>query len=700
MSSSALPQSPTPPKLLFVYPNKIYGLKFTVVKAPTFSTIVQKSPSGASTRIAQRRNPVWEFTLTYEQLFNDLTNPAYGDSELNTLMGFYMLQQGQLGEFLFDDPEDDVVTNQPLQLVSDSSNSPVLAATIGTSAGTGFAVNDQLAVVGGGGSGAVLQVSSIGAGGAITGFTVAAGGAGYVTTTGLSLTVLTGSGTGSPTANISAMPQWFSPLQRQLSALGFFEDISDLNPNVAFTVNVNGAAPPSGSFALSASPGLSVPGNSFAGLYLKWTKWTQGNYALGALLIDPAGHLQKVTTAGSSGSTPPTFNDSVLPPTPSLSQVAGGTIAATTYFVKITYTGPSGETLPSAEANFDVSANELLQVASPAALAGYTGYNVYVSTATGAETKQNASPIAIGTNWTEPTTGLIAGSAPPSSATTTDGTVVWTDQGVPTITASFGFYFRVRFAEDTQDFEKFLQHLYTIGGAEGRLGKGSVKLESVRVPADGSDAGVNMTLPASVTDATTRPGKKMAILLPTQPFEVGVLDSHVFQGLLIVDLPGGGGFHVASGPGGISLFRGLNSSSVDAGLGTVSDHVFTYQLPEGVTAAQVTEVWAVIAAVHSNLLNAAVAFYTANFGLGSDVHFGADFYLLNTANGDPSATADEYSVIDVRKIAPQAGRYTDPTAAAAALGLFELRASLESTLWQILSSRWGGNMFVIIWYTP
>lgn len=609
MSSSALPQSPAPPKLLFVYPNKIFGQKYTVVKAPTFSTIVQKSPSGASTRIGQRRNPVWEFTLTYEQLFNDLTNPAYGDTELNTLMGFYMLQQGQLGEFLFDDPEDDLVTNQALQLVSDSSNSPVLAAAIGASAGSGFTVGDQLGVAGGGGSGAVLQVSSV-SGGAITGLTVAAGGAGYVTTTGAALTVLTGSGTGSPTANISAMPQWFSPLQRQLfSAL---EDITDLNPNVAFTVNVNGSTPPSGSYALSAAPGLSVSGGSFAGLYLRWTQWQPGiAVAAGALLIDPAGHLQKITTPGNLGTAPPTFND--------------------------------------------------------------------------------------------------------SGSTTADGTAAWTDQGAPRITASFGFYFRVRFAEDSQDFEKFLQHLYTIGGAEGRLGKGSVKLESVRPPLDGSDSGVNMTIPTSVTDGTTRPGQRMAILFPAHPFAVGSIDSHILDNTLIINLPGGGGTSGEMGPGGIGLFRGGNSSSLDTP-SDVEGQVNIYQLPPGVQASQVTEVWAVIGASKLNQQNAADISYHANFGLPTDdtVNQSAFGDILETdlVGSLPYSTFDEYNhVVDARKVAPVAGaggyptnagasRWNSASDAAAALFSFSFAASLNATLWQDLQVFWGGNMPVIIWYTP
>ncbi len=106
------------------------------------------------------------------------------------------------------------------------------------------------------------------------------------------------------------------------------------------------------------------------------------------------------------------------PATPVLSSVAGGTLAATTYFVKITYVNPSGETAPSTEASLAVLANNLLVVTSPAANQNATGYNVYVSTTSNTETKQNATPIAIGTNWTEPTTGLVTGAAMPTADTT------------------------------------------------------------------------------------------------------------------------------------------------------------------------------------------------------------------------------------------------------------------------------------------
>jgi hypothetical protein len=117
------------------------------------------------------------------------------------------------------------------------------------------------------------------------------------------------------------------------------------------------------------------------------------------------------------------MQQTVQPPAaPSLSQSAGGALGATTYFVKLTYVTAQGETIPGPEANFAASANNVLVVQSPAAVTSpqgnvVTGYNVYVSNTagggSGAETKQ-AGPIAIGTAWTEPTSGLVGGAAMPT----------------------------------------------------------------------------------------------------------------------------------------------------------------------------------------------------------------------------------------------------------------------------------------------
>jgi hypothetical protein len=108
------------------------------------------------------------------------------------------------------------------------------------------------------------------------------------------------------------------------------------------------------------------------------------------------------------------------PAAPTLSYVSGGTLAAMTYYVKTTWVDSAGESLASAESSLAVPADDVLVVSSPASggVLSDRGWNVYVSTATGTETLQNQgtstttqggsnwAPIAIGTNWTEATTGI------------------------------------------------------------------------------------------------------------------------------------------------------------------------------------------------------------------------------------------------------------------------------------------------------
>jgi hypothetical protein len=166
------------------------------------------------------------------------------------------------------------------------------------------------------------------------------------------------------------------------------------------------------------------------------------------------------------------------PAASSLSPVGLGSLAATTYFVVVTYLTASGETAASGAASLALAANQVLSVASPAAVGGATGWNVYVSTAAGTETQQNASPLAVGTAWQEPTSGLVAGASPPAANTTgwtlaTPNTLNFA--GAPltgtAIAASFAYAFLCRFDGDDLDFEQFMSNLWR---AE------SVKLRSLR----------------------------------------------------------------------------------------------------------------------------------------------------------------------------------------------------------------------------
>ena len=108
----------------------------------------------------------------------------------------------------------------------------------------------------------------------------------------------------------------------------------------------------------------------------------------------------------------------ITPPlAPTASAVSGGALAAQNYWIRISYVTSLGETPASDELEIHLDAGTLVKIASPAADAGglATGWNVYIGSTTMAETLQNALPIAIGTSWTMPSSGMLTtgASVPP-----------------------------------------------------------------------------------------------------------------------------------------------------------------------------------------------------------------------------------------------------------------------------------------------
>jgi len=105
------------------------------------------------------------------------------------------------------------------------------------------------------------------------------------------------------------------------------------------------------------------------------------------------------------------------PPAPLVTTVPGGTLPARTYFVITSFVDSTdGESVASREARIFVPANNLAVVHSPvpyisksSAGVQYNRYNVYAATTSGNETLQTTVPVAVGTNWTEPATGLVVG---------------------------------------------------------------------------------------------------------------------------------------------------------------------------------------------------------------------------------------------------------------------------------------------------
>jgi uncharacterized protein (TIGR02217 family) len=105
------------------------GLAWSVTKAPTFQTRIQRAVSGRELRAVDYPNPLWQFTLIFAFLRD---NPGAGLDELRTLMGFFMSCQGASGTFLFEDPSDCRVSGQYLGTGDSSKSVFQLQRTMGT----------------------------------------------------------------------------------------------------------------------------------------------------------------------------------------------------------------------------------------------------------------------------------------------------------------------------------------------------------------------------------------------------------------------------------------------------------------------------------------------------------------------------------------------------------------------------------------
>lgn len=82
------------------------GLDITRTKTPEWKTITHRAVSGKETRTSLMSYPLWNFSLSYNLLRDDLTN------ELENLIGFYNNVKGSFDTFLYLDPYDNVVNNQ------------------------------------------------------------------------------------------------------------------------------------------------------------------------------------------------------------------------------------------------------------------------------------------------------------------------------------------------------------------------------------------------------------------------------------------------------------------------------------------------------------------------------------------------------------------------------------------------------------
>lgn len=109
------------------------GQAWSVHKRPTFSTRVAGHVSGREVRAPHWAQMLYEFEVTFDALAASAT-PALagaGASSLQTLLGFYLAAQGQLGTFLYVDPSDNTVASQAIGTGDGATKTFTLTRTLG-----------------------------------------------------------------------------------------------------------------------------------------------------------------------------------------------------------------------------------------------------------------------------------------------------------------------------------------------------------------------------------------------------------------------------------------------------------------------------------------------------------------------------------------------------------------------------------------
>lgn len=112
------------------------GVGFSVIKRPIWSTGVSTAASGREVRLGFWDFPLWEWELTYEYL-PDYPANGFTQSDLKTLMGFFLATRGMLHPFFFKDPDDNTVVNQFIGTTDGNTTLFTLYRTFGLSPNEG-----------------------------------------------------------------------------------------------------------------------------------------------------------------------------------------------------------------------------------------------------------------------------------------------------------------------------------------------------------------------------------------------------------------------------------------------------------------------------------------------------------------------------------------------------------------------------------
>lgn len=120
------------------------------------------------------------------------------------------------------------------------------------------------------------------------------------------------------------------------------------------------------------------------------------------------------------GDTLEAASDSIAPPTNFVvtASTTGGTLAANTYYYKITATNALGETIAATENKAATTGSTSSEILTWTRVYGATGYKIYRSTATGTQTLLTTISSAATTTWTDTGAASPDGTTlPPTTAT-------------------------------------------------------------------------------------------------------------------------------------------------------------------------------------------------------------------------------------------------------------------------------------------
>ena len=116
----------TPP----IFPT-LAGQGWSVHKRPTFSTRVASHVSGREVRGALYAATLYEYEVTFDALASTPGFSGLGATSLQTLLGFFLQCQGQLGTFLYVDPTDCTVKGQTIGTGDGATTAFPLVRTLG-----------------------------------------------------------------------------------------------------------------------------------------------------------------------------------------------------------------------------------------------------------------------------------------------------------------------------------------------------------------------------------------------------------------------------------------------------------------------------------------------------------------------------------------------------------------------------------------